>query len=46
VNGRVEGSVVIDGMHAENEGAHLRWFIISDALRGKGMGRTLINKAI
>ena len=31
VNGRVEGSVVIDGIHAENEGAHLRWFIISDA---------------
>ena len=46
VNGRVEGSVVIDGTHAENEGAHLRWFIISDALRGKGVGRKLINRAI
>ena len=46
VNGRVEGSVVIDGIHAENEGAHLRWFIISDALRGKGVGRKLINRAI
>ena len=46
VNGRVEGSVVIDGIHAENEGAHLRWFIISDALRGKGVGRNLINRAI
>ena len=46
VNGRVEGSVVIDGIHAENEGAHLRWFIISDALKGKGVGRKLINRAI
>ena len=33
-------------MHAENEGAHLRWFIISDILRGKGVGRKLINRAI
>ncbi len=46
INGRVEGSVVIDGIHAENEGAHLRWFIISDALRGKGVGGKLIDKAI
>jgi len=46
VNGRVEGSVIIDGIHTENEGAHLRWFIISDTLRGKGVGRKLINRAI
>ncbi|MFH1102443.1 MAG: GNAT family N-acetyltransferase [Pseudomonadota bacterium] len=46
LNGRAEGSVIIDGIHAANEGAHLRWFIISDALRGKGVGRQLINRAI
>ena len=46
MNGRVEGSVVIDGIHAENEGAHLRWFIISDAARGKGFGKLLITTAI
>ena len=46
VNGRVEGSVIIDGIHTENEGAHLRWFILSDTLRGKGVGRKLINRAI
>jgi GNAT superfamily N-acetyltransferase len=46
VNGRVEGSITIDGIHALNEGAHLRWFIISDALRGKGVGRQLINRSI
>jgi len=45
-NGRVEGSVIIDGIHTESEGAHLRWFITSDTLRGKGVGRKLINKAI
>lgn len=45
-NGHVEGSVVIDGIHAENEVAHLRWFIVSDALRGKEVGRKLINKAV
>ncbi len=45
-DGHIEGSVVIDGIHAENEGAHLRWFIVSDALRGKGVGRKLINRAV
>jgi GNAT superfamily N-acetyltransferase len=46
VNGRVEGSITIDGIHALDKGAHLRWFIISDALRGKGAGRQLIYTAI
>jgi len=43
---RIEGSVIIDGIDAENKGAHLRWFILSDALRGQGVGRELINRAI
>ena len=46
VNGRVEGSIVIDGVHALDEGAHLRWFILSDTLRGQGAGRQLINAAV
>ncbi len=46
LNGRVEGSIVIDGIHTKEKGAHLRWFIISDVLRGKGVGKQLINKAI
>ena len=45
-NGRIEGAIVIDGIHAENEGAHLRWFIASDALRGKGIGRKLMDHAM
>jgi GNAT superfamily N-acetyltransferase len=44
--GRIEGSVVIDGLHADSEGAHLRWFIMSDGLRGKGVGHQLINASI
>ena len=43
---RVEGSITIDGMNAEKEGAHLRWFIVSDILRGKGIGNWLMNEAI
>jgi len=45
-DGRVEGSIAIDGTPAESKGAHLRWFIMSDALRGKGAGNQLINSAI
>lgn len=46
LEGRVEGSITIDGLHAENEGAHLRWFIMSDVLRGRGVGNRLITSAI
>ena len=45
-NDRIEGSVVIDGIHAGSKGAHLRWFIISESLRSMGVGRMLIRKAI
>jgi len=44
--GRVEGSITIDGIHTEKEGAHLRWFIVSDVLRGRGIGNQLIKKAL
>jgi GNAT superfamily N-acetyltransferase len=45
-DGRVEGGIVIDGTHAAGQGAHLRWFILSETLRGKGIGRQLITRAI
>jgi GNAT superfamily N-acetyltransferase len=44
--GRVEGSIASDGIHAERGGAHLRWFIVSDAWRGKGAGTQLIDAAV
>jgi N-acetylglutamate synthase-like GNAT family acetyltransferase len=46
LKGRVEGSIAIDGIHAEKEGAHLRWFIVSDVLRGRGIGNRLIKEAL
>ena len=42
----IQGSIVIDGIHAEQDGAHLRWFISSDVFRGKGAGNQLIRNAI
>jgi GNAT superfamily N-acetyltransferase len=43
---QVEGSVAIDGSHSATEGAHLRWFITSEALRGQGVGRQLLRAAL
>jgi len=44
--GRVEGSIAVDGANAQTEGAHLRWFILSDALRGSGVGNRLMQEAV
>ncbi len=46
IDGRLEGTITIDGNHAADEGAHLRWFILSDRLRGQGVGRRLLSKAV
>ncbi|TWC64135.1 GNAT family N-acetyltransferase [Herbaspirillum sp. SJZ099] len=46
VHGRIEGSLVIDGQHAQQQGAYLRWFIASEKLRGKGVGDALIGNAV
>ncbi|MBW1785908.1 MAG: GNAT family N-acetyltransferase [Deltaproteobacteria bacterium] len=46
LNHRVEGSLAVDGIKAETEGAHLRWFIMSSALRGRGVGNRLMREAI
>lgn len=45
-NGRIEGAIAIDGIHGYSEGAHLRWFILSDGLRGQGLGKQLIATAV
>jgi GNAT superfamily N-acetyltransferase len=46
VDGRVEGAIAIDGARAEGQGAHLRWFIVSERLRGRGAGRALLAQAL
>ncbi len=40
------GSVAIDGEDLGHGRAHLRWFILSPALRGAGLGRRLIDCAL
>ncbi len=45
-NEKIYGSVVIDGIHHREEGAHLRWFIVDQSLWGRGYGRELLGKAV
>ena len=42
----IQGSIAIDGSRADAEGAHLRWFIASDRVRGQGVGTALIAAAM
>jgi GNAT superfamily N-acetyltransferase len=42
----IQGSITVDGINANHDGAHLRWFIVSEACQGKGIGSLLINTAI
>jgi GNAT superfamily N-acetyltransferase len=42
----LQGSVAIDGSHHLEAGAHLRWFITSDASRGQGVGAQLLGAAM
>ncbi|MCX8117870.1 MAG: GNAT family N-acetyltransferase [Desulfobacterota bacterium] len=44
--GRVEGGIAIDGIQAKTAGAHLRWFILSSEVRGKGFGKRLLKEAV
>lgn len=46
MDGQIEGSIVIDGLHAGTTGAHLRWFITSDRVRGNGAGNALLKAAM
>ncbi len=41
-----QGVIAIDGTHAEEKGAHLRWFVVADTFRGKGLGNRLMAKAL
>jgi DNA-binding MarR family transcriptional regulator/GNAT superfamily N-acetyltransferase len=44
---RVLASLAIDGHENESAGtAHLRWFIVDDALRGTGVGRQMMTNAM
>ena len=45
-DGGIEGAITIDGTSQNKNIAHLRWFIISDRLRGKGAGNYLMEQAV
>ncbi|PWC17342.1 bifunctional helix-turn-helix transcriptional regulator/GNAT family N-acetyltransferase [Brenneria corticis] len=45
-NGKIVGSVAIDGQDLGNNEGHLRWFILDDGCRGTGMGRKLLSEAM
>jgi len=40
------GSVVVDASGSPERGARLRWFIVASPFQGRGIGRTLIRKAV
>lgn len=44
--GRVIGTITIDGEDLDGNIAHLRWFILSERLRGLGLGQQLLQKAL
>lgn len=43
--GTILGSIAIDGAHADQAGAHLRWFIADGSTRGCGLGGRLLSSA-
>lgn len=45
-NGRIVGSVAVDGQDLGKNQAHLRWFILDDECRGEGVGRKLLSEAM
>ena len=45
-DGRIVGSIAIDGEDLGDNQAHLRWFIMDPALRGRGLGRRWLDEAI
>lgn len=44
--GNIEGAISIDGSSENTNVAHLRWFVVSDKLKGKGAGNYLMQQAM
>lgn len=46
LGGQIVGSIAIDGEDLGARQAHLRWFILDDGWRGRGVGSALLRSAI
>ncbi len=46
VNDKIVGSIIIDGIDSDGEGARLRWFILDSNFQGRGIGNLMMEKAI
>lgn len=46
LDGDVVASVIIDQSGGGPQGAHLRWFIVSEQMQGKGLGAELLSRAV
>jgi GNAT superfamily N-acetyltransferase len=46
MDGEFAGAVAIDGREIDEEGARLRWFIVPPEFQGRGVGDTLIKRAV
>ena len=44
--GRLAGTISLEAPLADEPMAHLRWFIVSDTVRGSGLGQRLLQAAI
>ncbi|MFH1154853.1 MAG: GNAT family N-acetyltransferase [Pseudomonadota bacterium] len=44
--GRIQGGMAIDGTNESPGVAHLRWFIMSESIRGMGAGNLLMEQAM
>ena len=46
VEEKIVGSIAIDGVHHDSQGAHLRWFIVAPEKQGHGIGTRLLKEAV
>lgn len=46
LDGRIVGTISIDGEDLGDNLAHLRWFVVEDAIRGSGVGEALLSQAV
>jgi GNAT superfamily N-acetyltransferase len=46
LDGRVVGSITVDGIDGHQRGARFRWFILESGLHGRGIGSRLIDGAL